>query len=521
MKSRLPRAGLIAVEVFGVSVAALVALVAFVLWRAQSGPVSLRPLAPVVSAFANSSLGGRISVTQIGAITLTRAEAGAYRVTMNNVELGERGADAAGVLPLVDLAFMPADLLSGKPGPRRVLIDGAELRVTRRVDDKLDVDLGDAGGDRVRALQFLTGGKYFREAFETAELRNAKITFRDAASGRSWSGRNGNGVFRRTAYGYDAKVTSAFENGTQISDLALSADYRLETEILSADMTLDRAPVGDLITMLFNRRTNFLTSPISGRAEIKINKNGEVISSHLAGRAGGGALTVGSFTTKVASIETDAAFDPASKTFDVQKLAWATDAGQGELSGLVELSLADETNAVDGVSFAFTGNALTLSPPDFFESGLVIDRLVLDGAYEIATRRLVLGSIDAATSGLDISGALNLTGPARGEQASPGVEAKLKASGAVDVPTLLRIWPTKVADSAREFVETRIPKGTFSTVDFTMALPVGGVVDGRMADEAMRLTFYAADATVLYALGRTSGGLTYNDLQIDSPYNTR
>jgi UPF0755 protein len=30
-----------------------------------------------------------------------------------------------------------------------------------------------------------------------------------------------------------------------------------------------------------------------------------------------------------------------------------------------------------------------------------------------------------------------------------------------------------------------------------------------------------ADATVLYALGRTSGGLTYQDLQVDSPYNTR
>lgn len=30
-----------------------------------------------------------------------------------------------------------------------------------------------------------------------------------------------------------------------------------------------------------------------------------------------------------------------------------------------------------------------------------------------------------------------------------------------------------------------------------------------------------ADATVLYALGRTKGGLTYNDLQVNSPYNTR
>ncbi len=30
-----------------------------------------------------------------------------------------------------------------------------------------------------------------------------------------------------------------------------------------------------------------------------------------------------------------------------------------------------------------------------------------------------------------------------------------------------------------------------------------------------------ADATVLYGLGRTKGGLTYEDLQLDSPYNTR
>jgi UPF0755 protein len=30
-----------------------------------------------------------------------------------------------------------------------------------------------------------------------------------------------------------------------------------------------------------------------------------------------------------------------------------------------------------------------------------------------------------------------------------------------------------------------------------------------------------ADATVLYALGRTKGGLTYDDLRTDSPYNTR
>ena len=46
---------------------------------------------------------------------------------------------------------------------------------------------------------------------------------------------------------------------------------------------------------------------------------------------------------------------------------------------------------------------------------------------------------------------------------------------------------------------------------------VAGILWDRL-DNSVGL---GADATVLYALGRTKGGLTYNDLQIDSPYNTR
>lgn len=46
---------------------------------------------------------------------------------------------------------------------------------------------------------------------------------------------------------------------------------------------------------------------------------------------------------------------------------------------------------------------------------------------------------------------------------------------------------------------------------------VAGILWNRL-DNGMRLD---ADATVLYALGRTEGGLDYEDLQVNSPYNTR
>ncbi len=46
---------------------------------------------------------------------------------------------------------------------------------------------------------------------------------------------------------------------------------------------------------------------------------------------------------------------------------------------------------------------------------------------------------------------------------------------------------------------------------------IAGILWDRF-DNAVGL---GADATVLYALGRTKGGLSYQDLQVDSPYNTR
>jgi UPF0755 protein len=47
------------------------------------------------------------------------------------------------------------------------------------------------------------------------------------------------------------------------------------------------------------------------------------------------------------------------------------------------------------------------------------------------------------------------------------------------------------------------------------------VIAGILWDRFDNQVGLGADATVLYALGRTKGGLTYDDLQVDSPYNTR
>ena len=69
---------------------------------------------------------------------------------------------------------------------------------------------------------------------------------------------------------------------------------------------------------------------------------------------------------------------------------------------------------------------------------------------------------------------------------------------------------------------------------FEEVMIMASIVEREEADPAERPTVagilwnrfdanigLGADATVLYALGRTKGGLTYDDLQVDSQYNTR
>ena len=76
-----------------------------------------------------------------------------------------------------------------------------------------------------------------------------------------------------------------------------------------------------------------------------------------------------------------------------------------------------------------------------------------------------------------------------------------------------------IEDSGRTFNEIMIMASIVEREERnnSQLATVAGILWKRF-DEGIGL---GADATVLYALGRTSGGLTYQDLQVESPYNTR
>ncbi len=501
MKSRFARAGLIAAEALGLFIAATLALLAFVVWRAQSGPTDLRWAAPAIRIAANAALDDN-SIKSIGAASLSRAGVeGGYRLLLSNVEIGDAANPASALLPSVDVIFFPQDLTSGKAGPRRILIDGARLQIVRRADQKLKLKLGDGDDQRANAFQAITGGRYFRQAFERADLRNVSIDFVDEATGRTWYGRKGVVSVARTEAGYAADAQTDFNIGGQAASLELRSTYDLESDVIAALVSVDKAPVGDLVAVFFGSDAEPLTSPISGKAAIEFSSGGAVLSSHVDLTAGEGVVTLGGWSTPIESFRAVADFDPSKNEFNVENIAWTGGVGEGALRGLIALKQQESGRGVAAVNFDLTASNATLNLPNALEAPLTIDEAAFAGAYDVDAEALEVSKLSMRFLDLSLNGDLSI---ARSEGNSPGVAATLALHESLGPEKLLKFWPTGLALGARDFIATRMNGGTLSAVEFRVDLEPGAVdKSGVLPDKAVAISFRADNAEVVYAPGMT------------------
>ncbi len=501
MKARIARVGLIAAEIVGVAVAAALGFAAFIAWRAQSGPVDLGWAAPVFKSAANAAAFDG-AVRRIGEITLEKLDGkGGYRLTFVDVRLGGASAEATARVPLIAADLYPRDFLSGKAGPRRVLLEGAELRIVRRADRRIKLDFGEASGERTNAISSLTGGAYFREAFERAELNRVRINFTDEGSGRTWRGENASAFLARSADGYEAGLTASFDISGVAAGVAFEADYALDADLIKATLDLKSAPVGDILAIFYDAPADLFTSLVSGRAGVRMKGNGAIIASAIDLEAGAGAARIGKSVIEVGKIGVRAAFDPAVNAFDIERATIAAPSLSGTLSGAVELSLVEGSRKVSSVAFDLTGEKLSIALKELFPEPLGVDSAAFKGRYTVPERALDLTSISARMNGLQLSGELSFQSA---KDVSPEVRGAAQLSGAMDVSRLLTIWPERLAEGARRFVSERINTAAFSDLDFKIDLPAGAVGEnGVVPDDAMALAFRAEGAAVVYAPGMT------------------
>lgn len=503
LSKRAVRAGVIALEIAGVLVAAATGLGAMLLWRLQSGPISLALFRDSAEFVIERAL-PRDHHVSIAKATLARGDGG-YDLILDQVAIrGPQGADVANLAQIV-ACFSLRDVFRGAAGPNRIQVIEPVLRVERGADRHLSLAFAPQGAGGGNHSQLLVQRPRFPKAFKSAEFVRAQIFFSDAASGRTWRADGGEARILRTPQGYAARLDGVFEMGGDAASLDLDATYDEATGVIAADVHVVDAPIGDLLSMFYGPAAAVLSAPLTGDASIAIARSGAVLSSALKGRAEEGVLRIGAADFAVQFIDIAAAFDPAANKFDLENLQFEIEGARAAINGSVAVRFAENTMSPSSIGFDLHADNVVISAPGFFPKPMPIDAIDTAGAYDVSARRLSLANLRAHLLDAVLEGSLSFAPSTAvgGPPISPEIKADLKVDGALDRERLLLAWPLKRAEGARDFLATRMPHGEATNLALRMDLKAGAIVDGAMPDDAMSLTFDIVDATAIYTIGMT------------------
>ena len=519
MKQYGVKLAIIAIEVIGVVVAVAAAVLGYLFWRLENGPVRFDFLKPVaISVFERTLPKDFDSAIEDVFLAKDKAD-GAYRVVIQHIRIADHEQRPVFTLKRAVLNFGVRDLLALRLEPRRIALDGPTLDIVRDQSRRVRLDYGGGSAGQENPVAFILDSPYFNRTFKSAIITNAEIRFSDEASGRRWAAREAGGRLIKENGDYNGRLMAEFarEDGDasdQVSQkqnaqavnpapyLRLNAKIDSDVGVLKAGLNLQDAPLSDLLAMFYGERAVILTGPVTGTADIEIGRDGGVIASALKGEMKGGQLALGALVSPVQAIRLETNFDPTRSAFDISALEIATDAAALRLQGVVALIEGDKVAAPLEVRFAVKAQDVVVFENDFFPEALAFPSFDMQGAYNVAARRFAIDALEASLFDAKATGrfVFERPRPAKGEKApSPGIDIDVLIDGPLTRQQILSAWPETLGAAARQFVSERIVDAGARNVRAVFNAPAGAMDQGSLGEDALAVSFDLFDAEVIYA----------------------
>ncbi|HEX7967550.1 MAG TPA: AsmA-like C-terminal domain-containing protein [Stellaceae bacterium] len=327
--------------------AGLVLLVAFVVWRLATGPLSLDFLAPYL---ADAIVGARPElVVRIDHTLVSIEKGGTIEVIERGVHLGRRDGEAQLTLPEVSVAFSLRAALTGVIAPTRIILRQPELRIDRGEDGTFRLGIGGGGaaggdwaGDLLRDLAAPPNQQDSLGYLTQVAVRNAALTVDDRALGVTWRAKRADATLFRGEGGVFGDLALAVEQpGGGETELRSDFRYPRGGDRLAMQLGFD-----DLRPALFSGAAPTLAPlaavdlPLSGQFRLELDVAGARISDAWCdltlgpGRIVHPALQGGGVT--VASGQLRADYDPAAGRLTLQRLHLDLGGPQVDATGTVD-----------------------------------------------------------------------------------------------------------------------------------------------------------------------------------------
>ncbi|WP_170472675.1 YhdP family protein [Ruegeria arenilitoris] len=468
-RSRRRTAGLWAMR--GVFVLVLLALVTafMVVGQRVHAPLWLRDR---VETRLDEALGG--FQIRFGDVSLIIHEGWRPRLRLTDVQISDAaGQQIAEVSDMrASLAMRP--LLRGHVRPKRIILQGAQIALSRGVDGALTMTVGTDSAPVGRAPNMAelieASDSMFMSpalsALTSVELDAITLDYSDLRQGRSWILDGGRIQMTRSAR--EVRLATSFSvlaGRDYVSEIEANYTSTLESAEARFGITITDLPAEDISghspALAWMQ---VLKSPISGALRGSIDADGNLGSVFATLNLGSGAVQPTPETRPInfESARTYFTYDPKRHVLDFNEVsinsAWGNVQGDGKafLQGVTAAGL----ESMDG-QFRLSG--IQVNPADLFPEPLTLTHADVDFQMKLAPFRVKLGQMRVE----DGDHRLRLSGDIAG--LPDGWVANI--DGQIDqmrVDQVLGYWPQKLAPKPRKWVDENLFEGQMSDLEFSL-----------------------------------------------------
>ena len=427
-----------------------------------------------VEARLDQALGG-VQI-RFGDVSLIIHEGWRPRLRLTDVRISDAaGQQIAEVSDLrASLAMRP--LLRGHVRPKRIILDGAQIALTRGMDGALSLTVGTGSapvGQAPNLAQLIEASDdIFKSpslsALTSVRLDGITLDYQDVRQGRSWIMDGGHILATRS----DQQVRlatgfSVLSGRDYVSGIEANYTSALDSAAAEFGVTITDLPAEDIagqspaVAWL-----QVLRTPISGALRGSVDAEGALGPVFATLNLGAGAVQPNPETRpiKFESARTYFTYDPSKQELDFNEVsavsAWGSVRGEGKafLKGV-------EAGRLESMSGQFRLSGIQLNPADLFPEALNLKRADVDFQMKLAPFRMRLGQVTVE----DGEHRLRLDGELAG--LSEGWAAKIDAQiDRMGSEQLLKYWPERLAPKPRKWVTENIFHGEMSDLDFALRL---------------------------------------------------
>jgi Protein of unknown function len=470
-------------------------------WILASGPVSLDVATPWLTSALEERFGGQHRI-EVGGTVLERDEDGRTALRLRDIVVRDRGGAVVATAPKADVGL--TGFLTGNLRAERLSLIGAEMALRIERDGQVRMF---AGGEDITgqladaepsmrsvelvspiapplrpdapeqpnllavALQWLRslddGGLDGRDLLEVG-LRNGTIAIDDRRSGKQLNFGHINFSLTRLKQGGAALAVSS--QGTD-GPWSLNATVTAGTgggRVVEA-VARDISPKDILLALRLDNQDFSADLPLSGALRAEIGADG--IPQTLQGRILAGAGFIGDPIIPEGRILIDEAqielrWDASRRMLMVPI---EVQAGPSRMNVLAEV--APPRDRGGAWTFGISRGGLVLSSlAARQEQPLMIDRVAIRGAFDLANKRFVLEQADlrGGSASVALSGALDFS------SSEPRLMVGL-AGTSMSASAFKRLWPAFVAPELRSWMETHLVAGTVERVTIAMNAPISSL----------------------------------------------